>query len=102
MRKPLALAVLLLPFVLAGCSHPAPYYPPPPPPASQFAQQGYHDGMEAGRRDISQGRPPNFAHHPRFRRPPVPPPAIGDYRQGFRSGYEQVYRHGPPPPAPGV
>jgi hypothetical protein len=51
MKKLCAMAVLLLPFVLAGCSHPqpAPYYPPPPPPPaySQAAEQGHHDGIEA-------------------------------------------------------
>jgi predicted small lipoprotein YifL len=106
MKKTLASAALLLPLAIAGCGHPAPvYYPPPPPPPpafSQFAQQGYHDGVIAAQRDIRQGRPPNVAMHPRFRRPPVPPPAIDEYQRGFRNGYDQVFRHGgPPPPPPG-
>jgi len=62
MKKLLAVATLLLPLAIAGCSHPqpAPYYPPPPPPPaySQAAEQGHHDGIEAARRDISNGRPP--------------------------------------------
>ncbi|HEV2275724.1 MAG TPA: hypothetical protein VGR96_16240 [Acidobacteriaceae bacterium] len=97
MKKELALAVLLLPLMFAGCSRPAPFYPPaPPPPAfSRFAQRGFHDGVEAARRDITRGRPPEFARHGRFRNPPAPPPAFEDYRRGFRSGYEQVFHHGP-------
>jgi len=100
MRKALAVAVLSTSFVLAGCSHPQPVYyaPPPPPPAfTAIAQRGYHDGIEAARRDLAAGRRPNVGRHPRFRNPPVPPPAFEDYRQGFRAGYEAVYRHGPPP-----
>jgi hypothetical protein len=30
----------------------------------------------------------------------VPPPLIEDYRHAFRDGYQEVYRHGPPPPGP--
>jgi hypothetical protein len=103
MRKLFAVAILVLPLAVAGCSHPqpAPYYPPPPPAASQVAQQGYHDGFQAAQRDISKGAPPDPHRHPHFRNPPVPPPLIEDYRHAFRTGYDQVYRHGPTPPPPG-
>ena len=53
MKKLFAVAILLIPFALAGCSHPqpAPYPPPPPPPPppaySQAAEQGHHDGLES-------------------------------------------------------
>jgi hypothetical protein len=101
MKKLFAMTILLLPFALAGCSHPqpAPFYPPPPPPPaySQAAEQGHHDGIEAARRDIANGAPPDPNRHPRFRNPPVPPPLMDDYRHNFRNGYEEVYRHGPPP-----
>jgi hypothetical protein len=100
MKKLFATAILLLPFALAGCSHPqpAPFYPPPPPPPaySQAAEQGHHDGIEAARRDIANGAPPDPNRHPRFRNPPVPPPLMDDYRHAFGNGYEEVYRHGPP------
>jgi hypothetical protein len=99
--KKIMLAAALLPLVLAGCSHPRPaYYPPPPQAYSQAAQQGFHDGFQAGQRDISRGAPPHPDRHPRFRNPPVPPPLMEDYRHGFRDGYDQVYRHGPTPPPP--
>lgn len=95
MRKLLALAVLALPFALAGCSHRDVYYAAPPPPAfSQIAQSGFHDGFNAARHDISRGLAPDIDRHPRFRRPPVPPPAFDDYRHGFREGYERGFRAG--------
>jgi hypothetical protein len=104
MKKLLVFAALLLPlpFALAGCSHPQPVvYAPPPPPPPDFnaaAQQGYHDGFDAAKRDIANNRPPNFEHHPRFRNPPVPPEAIPEYRHGFREGYNAALHNTPPPP----
>jgi hypothetical protein len=101
--KRTALALFLSAIFLAGCSHPQPVYMAPPPPAlspSSVFQQGTHDGFEAARRDVAEGRPPIFDHHPRFRHPPVPPPAFGDYRQGFREGYNQFLHQGRPPAPP--
>jgi hypothetical protein len=86
---------------LSGCGSPRPvaYYPPPPPPAwTEIARQGFHDGVEAARRDVAHGVPPDTNHHPRFRKPPVPPPAWEDYRHGFNDGYRQVFEHGGPRP----
>lgn len=96
---PLALVAPVL--FVAGCSHPQPVYvAPPPPPISAGAvyQQGLHDGFEAARHDVADGRPPVFDHHPRFRNPPVPPPAIGEYRRAFQEGYSRFLHPGPPPP----
>ncbi len=100
MKKILLLAVLLAPLALAGCAHrTVVVYEPPPPPSefSQVAQQAYHNGVVAARRDINAGLPPDVNRHPRFRRPPVEPPFIEDYRHGFRAGYQAVYRNGAPP-----
>jgi hypothetical protein len=96
MKKWLALAALLLPLFLAGCSHPHPAYvePPPPPDFPAIAQQGYHDGFAAARHDAEHGKPPEVQRHPKFRNPPVPPPAIEEYRRGFRRGYEMFVHHG--------
>lgn len=96
MKKWLALAALLLPLSLAGCSHPRPAYaePPPPPEFAEIARQGFHDGFEAARRDVDHGRSPDIERHPRFRHPPVAPEAFEDYRRGFRRGYEAFIHRG--------
>jgi len=96
MKKWLAMAALLLPLSLAGCSHPHPVYvePPPPPEFPEIARHGYHDGFEAARRDVDQGRPPDVERHPRFRNPPVAPEAFEDYRRGFRRGYDAFLHRG--------
>jgi hypothetical protein len=99
MKKWLVVAALLLPLALAGCSHPHPVYaePPPPPDFPAIAQQGFHDGFAAARRDVNQGKPTDVERHPRFQNPPVPPAAFEDYRRGFRRGYDAFLHHGPPP-----
>lgn len=99
-----ALAALLVPVTLVtGCSHPQPVVvvapPPPPPEFGPVAQQGYHDGVEAARRDIHHGLAPDVRRHPHFRNPPIGPPE--QYRRGFRTGYDATFRAGPPPPPPG-
>ena len=98
----IVLAALLFPVaLLSGCSHPQPVavVAPPPPEFGPIAQQGYHNGVEAARRDIRSGLAPDVKRHPRFRNPPVGPPE--EYRRGFRAGYDATYRGGPPPPPPG-
>ncbi len=106
MRKAVLMAVLSASALFAGCAHPQPVIyaaAPPPPPAlfSAIAQQGYHAGIEAARRDIAAVKAPNVKRHPYFRRPPVAPELVADYRHGFREGYRAVYRSGTPPPPPG-
>lgn len=100
MKKLVATLTLSAAALLAGCSQPQPaYYPPPPAIDFQAVQQqGFHDGFDAARNDVSSNRPPRFDHHPRYRRPPVAPPAIEAYRRAFRDGYERFLHQGPPPP----
>ncbi|HEX4021094.1 MAG TPA: hypothetical protein VHX63_08120 [Acidobacteriaceae bacterium] len=94
MQKKL-LALAAVPFfalAISGCAHPQPYYPPPPP--AQIAQQGFHDGVDAARRDLANGLAPDISRHRRFRTPPVPPgQPVHDYRDGFRRGYNQTFRN---------
>jgi hypothetical protein len=102
MKKILAASVLSFAALIAvGCAHPQPGYGPPPP-GVQIHDQGIHDGFEAARNDVANGRPPSFAAHPRYRNPPVPRGhgAWVDYRNGFQQGYEQFLHHGAPPPPP--
>ena len=100
MKRMLLLFALSAPVLLAGCAHRtvvAYQAPPPPGEFDQIAQRGFHDGFEAARHDIADGRPPRLEQHPRFRNPPVPPPAFQDYRHGFREGYNRAMRELPPP-----
>ena len=105
MKKWLAAVTLLLGLALAGCSHPQPIYyqPPPPPPPPTFreiAREGFHDGFEAARADVADGRPLIFERHERFHNPPVPPEAYEGYREGFRRGYDEfISRMSAPRPA---
>jgi hypothetical protein len=104
MKKALALSFVSIAALLAGCSHPQPYYGPPPPAVSaqEIHDRGVHDGFDAAAKDVRNNRPPSFDHHPLYRNPPVPPSAFRDYRQGFRQGYEQFLHQGPPPARPGA
>lgn len=95
--RSLILAVLAIPLLLAGCSHPQAVYYPPPPSYTAIAQQGFHDGYLAAQHDVARNLPPDAARHPRFRQPPVPPAAWNDYRHGFRDGYQRFLHQGPPP-----
>ena len=93
-----AMAALLLPLAVAGCSHPQPVvYAPPPPGLSAAAQRGYYDGSLAARNDIRKDLAPDVERHPKFRNPPAPPQAFEEYRHGFRAGYEQTLRGGAGP-----
>lgn len=93
-----ATTVLILPFAVAGCSHPQPVvYAPPPPGLGVAEQRGYYDGSLAARNDIRKGFAPDVRRHRRFDNPPVAPPVMEEYRHGFRAGYEQTFRGAPGP-----
>ena len=93
--KKILLSLIALPaltIALVGCSHPRPAYYPPPPEQSEVARHGFHDGVDAARRDMSRGMRPDADRHPRFRNPPVPyGPAAEEYRESFRRGYRSTY-----------
>lgn len=65
----------------------------PPGAYSDVQRQGFHDGIDAARRDFHDGRPPNFAQHQEFRQPHLPPPARHDYRNSYRQGYQLAMQH---------
>ena len=99
-------AVAAATIFVAGCSHPAPYYPPPPPPPPgaavpplvQMAEQnGFREGVDHGARDSATGR----GYQPRrervFRDAPGYDPNYGPrgpYVQYFRSAYLRGYDKG--------
>jgi len=84
---------------------PMPMAPPPPPqyqerawdmPPQEFREmqrKGFHDGVEAARRDFTEQRPPELERKREFREPPVPPEARDEYRDAFRHAYEMAYKH---------
>jgi hypothetical protein len=65
----------------------------PPQEFRDMQRQGFHDGIEAAKRDFENSRPPDVERKRQFREPPVPPPARDDYRDGFRRGYESAFTH---------
>lgn len=83
------------------------YGPPPPPPGayqgggwdappgefSDFARQGFHDGIEGAHKDLENRRRPNVNNRDEFRHPHVPHEARREYRQGFHRGYDVAMRH---------
>lgn len=109
--KKLAVPVLTMSFALCAPSLLAQYGPPqggPPPGAygqgpggwdappaeyQQYAQQGFHDGIEGARRDVENHRRPNVNNRDEFRHPNVPGQFRHDYRKGFRNGYDRAMQH---------
>jgi hypothetical protein len=83
----------------------------PPQEFRAVQRQGFHDGLEAARRDMEARRPANVEAHEELRHPPVDRELRDDYRDGFRRGYEKAFAHAremmehppmpmaPPPPA---
>ncbi|MGH9617474.1 MAG: hypothetical protein ACRD28_12100 [Acidobacteriaceae bacterium] len=65
----------------------------PPPDYNGVRRQGFHDGIDAARRDIGRGMAPNPNRHERFRHPPVRRGQRDDYRRGFSRGYQAAYDH---------
>ena len=65
----------------------------PPQELRDVQRRGFHDGVEAARRDIGFRRPANAEMHNEFRRPPVPRDVRDDYRDGFRRGYQLAFAH---------
>lgn len=56
-------------------------------------RRGFHDGIEAARRDFDHHRHADADDHDQFRHPHVDPAAREDYREGFRRGYEVGMHH---------
>jgi hypothetical protein len=65
----------------------------PPDEYREVQRQGFHDGMEAARRDWGRHRHRDADDHSRYRRPPVPRELSNDYRDGFRHGYDAAMHH---------
>jgi hypothetical protein len=65
----------------------------PPAEFRDIQRKGFHDGIEAARRDIAEQRPPDVEQKREFREPPVPPEGREEYREGFHRGYDMAIAH---------
>jgi hypothetical protein len=84
----------------------------PPQELNEVQRQGFHEGVEAARRDFEMHRHPDVDDHEVFRHPQLPPEQREAFRDGFRRGYDRAMSHlmggerpefreaAPPPPPP--
>lgn len=57
-------------------------------------RRGFHEGMEAARRDMQEGRHKDADDHEVYKHPPVDGgDARKDFREGFREGYRRAIEH---------
>lgn len=101
----LALSLATPVFLTAQNGPPPPHdrggWDAPPQEFRDVQRQGFRDGLQAGRDDFDQHRPPNVERRREFRHPPVPPPDRDAYRDGFRRGYDAAFSHFREGPGPG-
>lgn len=65
-----------------------------PPSEYRDAQRtGFHDGIEAARRDFEGHRHKDADDHEMYRHPPVERSLRDNYRQAFREGYSRAMHH---------
>lgn len=65
----------------------------PPGEFRDVQRRGFHDGIEAARRDYEHHRRADADDHEEYRHPHVDRDARDDYREGFRRGYDVGMRH---------
>jgi hypothetical protein len=65
----------------------------PPDEYRDVQRQGFHDGMEAARRDWERRSHKDADDHERYRHPPVDREFARDYRDAFREGYSRAMHH---------
>jgi hypothetical protein len=65
----------------------------PPDEYRDVQRQGFHDGIEAARRDWDLHSHKDADDHDRFRHPPVEREFAHDYRDAFKHGYSEAMRH---------
>lgn len=65
----------------------------PPSEYRDAARQGFHDGIEAARRDFETRSHKDADDHDRYRHPNVEREFVDDYRHAFREGYSRAMHH---------
>lgn len=56
-------------------------------------RQGFHEGMEAARRDYMNHRHADADDHDVYKHPPVDERDRGEFRDGFKEGYRRAMDH---------
>jgi hypothetical protein len=65
----------------------------PPQEFREIQRQGYHDGVEAAKKDFDHHRMPDVNNRDEYRHPKVSKVDREDYREGFRRGYDAAMTH---------
>ena len=65
----------------------------PPADYRDAQQRGFHEGVEAARKDVSEHRHADADDHEMYKHPPVEGEARKDFREGFREGYRRAMDH---------
>ena len=65
----------------------------PPADYRDAQQRGFHEGVEAARKDASEHRRADADDHEMYKHPPVEGEARKDFREGFREGYHRAMEH---------
>jgi hypothetical protein len=65
----------------------------PPSEYREASRQGFHDGIEAARRDFETRSHKDADDHDRYRHPNVEREFVDDYRHAFREGYSRAMHH---------
>jgi hypothetical protein len=60
---------------------------------SDAQRRGFHEGMEAARRDFQERRHADADDHDIYKHPPVEESARKEFREGFREGYQRAMEH---------
>ena len=110
----LGLAALPSPKTAAAQGPPGYGWDVPPQELNEIQREGFHEGVEAARRDFERNRHADADDHEIFRHPHLPPEQRDAFRDGFRRGYHRAMEHlmggggpefrgpavAPPPPPP--
>jgi hypothetical protein len=65
----------------------------PPQEFQEMERRGFHDGVEAARKDYGNHRRPNVNNREEYRHPDIPRRDRGPYRRGFERGYRVGVQH---------
>jgi Spy/CpxP family protein refolding chaperone len=65
----------------------------PPDDYRDAQRQGFHEGIEAARRDWDRHSHKDMDDHEQYKHPPVSEDLRSDFRDGFKHGYEMAMHH---------